>query len=176
MSSYLKNLAKPSDIQEHLGLMHGLAWSCRRVVELGFRTGVSTSAFLAAGAKVRSYDSDPFCRPFVQKLAKEYPKTFEWKLGDSRDVDIPACDLLLIDTDHTYETTLIELCRHQHMVSTWIVLHDTVKFGLKDRPPGKGPGVMTAIHYFLMASEQHSWKQWLHLNNCNGLTLLKRVD
>ena len=172
--SYVRNLADSSDIQEHLGLLRGLAMQCEQVVELGFRTGVSTSAFLAAGVKVRSYDIEHYpCRPFVQKLAKEYPDTFSFKVGDSREVDIPECNLLFIDTDHTEATTLQELSRHNKYVSTWIVLHDTVSFGRKDRPPGKGAGVMSAIDTFL-ADPGDNWMQWLHLINNNGLTILKR--
>lgn len=175
-SPYQEHLNRHSDIREHLGLLHGLARGCEKVVELGFRTGVSTSAFLAAGAEVWSFDIDyEGCRPHVRALAARYPDTFVWKHGDSREVEIPECDLLFIDTDHTYDTTLLELEKHERFVSTWIALHDTASFGRKDRPPGKGLGVMTAIDTFLEMPGGY-WKQWLHLPNCNGLTLLKRCE
>lgn len=170
---YSDHLSRRSDIQEHLGLLHGLAKTCDRVVELGFRTGVSASAFLAAGVRLTSYDIDAGCKPHVRHLARLYPDTFSFKVGDSREVSIPPCDLLFVDSDHTEETTLKELLRHNRQVSTWIALHDTVSFGRKDRPPGKGRGVMTAIDAFLALSD---WKQWLHLPNNNGLTILKRVS
>lgn len=182
MSSYTEHLARKSDIQEHLGLLHGLAMRCEQVVEFGFRTGVSAAAFLAAGCKVRSYDVDEKgCKPHARRLAREYPDTFEFKVGDSREVEIPECDLLFIDTDHTYWTTFRELCRHEWHVSTWIVLHDTVTFGRVDRRKSrtagrqKAEGIMTAIDHFL-EEPGGNWKQWLHLPNCNGLTLLRRVE
>lgn len=172
MNNYTRHLSKPSDIQEHLGLLRGLAMKCGTVVELGFRTGVSTSAFLAGGAKVFSYDISNTYKPYVLSLAKEYPKTFTFKVGDSRKVDIPECDMLFIDTDHTEATTLKELGRHRDKVSKWIVLHDTVSFGKKDRPPGRGAGVMSAIDTFLDANLD--WCILLHLNHNNGLTILER--
>jgi hypothetical protein len=173
MNSYHRNLAKPSDIQEHLGLLHGLAMECwRQVVELGFRTGVSTSAFLAAGAKVTSYDIDrEGCRPHVQELAKEYPITFTWKHGDSREVEIPECDLLFLDSAHTYATTKVELFKHCDRVRDRIVLHDVVTFGRRDRN-GDGPGIMTAVDEFL---RDQPWRVELFLMNNNGLCVLERV-
>lgn len=170
--AYQEHLNRHSDIREHLGLLHGLAMNCDQVVELGFRTGVAASAFLAAGAKLHSVDIDKRCRKHVQRLAHDYPDTFVFKLGDSMTCEIPGCDLLFIDTDHTEATTAVELERHEQFVYTWIVLHDTVSFGRKDRPPGNGKGVMTAIDTFL--SRHGDWMQWLHLPNNNGLTLLKR--
>ena len=173
MSIYQEHLSRHSDIREHLGLLHGLAMGCDQVVELGFRTGVSASAFLAAGTKLHSIDIDPKCKPHVQRLARDYPKTFVFKVADSCSFDqLRECDLLFIDTDHTYKTTLAELNAWNVQVNTWIVLHDTVSFGRKDRKPGTGPGVLTAVYDFLATSEE--WMQWLHLKNNNGLTILKR--
>ena len=172
--SFNANMAASSDIQEHLGLLRGLAMQCEQVVELGFRTGVSTSAFLSSGVKVRSYDIEAYpCKPFVRKLAAEYPDTFEFKVGDSRKVEIPECEMLFVDTDHTYATTFAELCLHEMMVSQWIVLHDTVSFGRKDRKPGKGDGVLTAVEHFLLEPGRY-WQMLLHLPNNNGLTILQR--
>lgn len=176
MSSYTRNLCKPSDIQDHLGLLHGLALNAKQVVEFGFRTGVSTSAFLAAGCKVRSYDVDKKCRPHVQRLAKEYPKAFSFKLESSLTADIPMCDLLFIDTDHTEATTFVELKRHHRSLTSYgcIILHDTVAFGRKDRKPGKGKGILGGLEDFIRTEDRASWKVTLHLKNCNGLTILER--
>jgi predicted O-methyltransferase YrrM len=174
LNPYQEHLNRHSDIQEHLGLLRGLAMQCDTVVELGFRTGVSTSAFLAADAQVTSYDLDPRCKVHVQRLAKLYPDKFTFRLGDSRQIEIPECDLLFIDTDHTEQTTWLELYNHADNVKMWIVLHDTVSFGRRDRPPGRGKGVLTAVDRFLTAPSQGDWVQWLHLTNNNGLTLLKR--
>lgn len=181
MNPYQEHLNRHSDIREHLGLLRGLALQGDQVVELGFRSGVSASAFLSAGAKLYSVDIDEKCRPHVQRLAKIYPDTFTFKVADSRTCEIPECDLLFIDSDHTEATTLTELCRHHGKVKTWIVLHDTESFGRVDRKPGPGRGVMTAIETFLEHQPQviddrkcAYWDLHLHLKNNNGLTLLKR--
>lgn len=172
MTPYHEHLNRHSDIREHLGLLHGLSKGLK-VVELGFRSGVSASAFLAGCDHLTSFDIDKRCKPHVQHLARLYPDTFVFKLGDSREIEIPECDLLFIDSDHTEATTLLELCTHEMHVSTWIVLHDTESFGRVDRKPGPGRGVMTAIETFL-AEPGDNWMQWLHLKNNNGLTILKR--
>lgn len=174
MSPYQDHLSRHSDIREHLGLLHGLALQCKQVVEFGFRTGISASAFLAAGANLRSFDIDSRCRTNVRHLAKIYPNTFVFKVGDSTKVEIPRCQMLFIDTDHTYKTTLAELRGHASMVDKWIVLHDTVSFGRKDRPPGDGPGVQTAVEAFLGGVAGEPWFQLLHLPHNNGLTILQR--
>lgn len=166
-SSFERNLGIASDIREHLGLLHGLAMSCDQVVELGFRTGVSTSALLASGAKVRSYDTSTKCRPHVKKLAAEYPKTFEFKLGDSREVEPIKCDMLFIDSDHTYECAMAELLRWAPHVGRWIALHDTETC----------PGVMKAVREFISCTHERvgKWAIRLRLPNNNGMTILRRL-
>jgi cephalosporin hydroxylase len=173
MNPYQEHLNRHSDIREHLGLLHGLAKSCDQVVELGFRTGVSAAAFLAAGCKLHSVDIDDTCKMHVRHLAKIYPDTFVFKVADSRTCEIPECQMLFIDSSHTEATTLIELERHERFVKTWIVLHDTESFGRGDRKPGLGRGVMTAIETFLEMPGSF-WALHLHLKNNNGLTILKR--
>jgi len=177
--TYIKNLARHSDIREHLGLLRGLALECDVVVELGFRTGVSTSAFLAAERpKVFSFDLLP-SGMMVNSFNSRYPKQFEFAIGDSRKIMIPRCDLLFIDTDHTYLTTLTELELHHDRVDKWIVLHDTTTFGDVDRGSKvrvKPQGIYTAIETFLLsAAADQEWEIQLRLTNNNGLTILKRV-
>ena len=171
---YVSNLGASSDIREHLGLLRGLALECDVVVELGFRTGVSTSAFLAAERPtVHSYDYAP-SQPHVRELTLQYPK-FRFYTGDSRKADIPECDLLFIDTDHTEATTLTELVAHSRKVKNWIVLHDTTTFGRADRKPGKGRGILAAVDWFLK-NPPLIWRVQLHINNNNGLTILQRIQ
>ena len=172
--TYTRHLAAPSDIREHLGLLRGLALECDVVVELGFRSGVSTSAFLAAERPVvHSFDLAPD-RKYVSDLALLYPKFCSYT-GDSREVEIPPCDMLFIDTDHTEATTRMELSRHSPKVKRWIVLHDTKTFGRIDRRPGMGKGIMTAIEKFLKTNPL-IWRVQLHINNNNGLTILQRIQ
>jgi hypothetical protein len=168
---YVNALSTKSDIREHLGILNALAMDCYVVVELGFRTGISTTAFLAAGATVHSYDIKKNDAR-VRALAKQYKKFNFWE-GDSRRVDIPKCDLLFVDTDHTWQTTFSELSKHHAKVKRWVVLHDTVTYGRKD-PSGKEPGIMDAIEDFIDINPQ--WKIKMHLRNSNGLTILEKVE
>ncbi|MEE8372659.1 MAG: class I SAM-dependent methyltransferase [Dehalococcoidia bacterium] len=171
-SLYVANLSEHSDIREHLGLLRGLALECDVVVELGFRTGVSTSAFLAAERPVvYSYDIAPN-HAALDRLQKAYPK-LRFVNEDSRKADIPQCDMLFIDTDHTEATTKAELEQHSDKVGRWIVLHDTKTFGRVDRMPGNGKGILAAVDWFLSF---YSWKIILHINNNNGLTILEEVN
>jgi cephalosporin hydroxylase len=167
---YLRNARHKSDINELLPILLGLATTCEHVVELGFRTGVSTSAFLAAGAGVTSYDIHK-CEPHVSNIKKLAGDQFTFIKGDSLKVDIPYCDLLFIDSYHTGSQLLAELIRHQPKVGRYIVMHDTKTFGEKGED-GK-IGLVWAMKEFYKVTD--SWKGKLHLSHNNGLSVMERV-
>jgi len=171
VTSYRRSLETKSDIQQHLGVLCGLAMQSKLVVEFGVRHGFSTSALCVAKAPVVSYDIVD-CEPHASRLRKEHP---HWKFiqASSLDVVIPQCDLLFIDSKHTYDQLFSELNKHHSSVRKWIVMHDTEKFGRVDYY-GKKPGIMDAIEVF--RSDNHAtWKLLLHLPNNNGLTILQRI-
>ncbi len=159
-----------SDVQEHLGLLCGLAGECKVVVEFGFRHGVSTSALLAAGPKVYSYDLTE-CIPHSNNLRKLHPN-FEFRRQSSLEAEIPLCDLLFIDSKHDYKVLSRELARHHCRVQRWIAMHDTHTFG-QSGESGGDPGLKRAIDEFLVANDE--WRLLLSLKNCNGLTILERT-
>ena len=176
MGSFKRALTTPSDIWMHVGLLHGLAKldSVLSIVEIGFRTGVSAAAFCAAGKSVTSIDIDP-CEPHVSRLRAEYPN-FQFIQGDSRMMQIPRCDLLFIDGEHTYETVLRELTEHSPKVLDYIVLHDTETFADHGKD-GSKPGLRAAIDRFLRSQTfPDRFERLLHLPHNNGLTILKRED
>lgn len=166
---YLKNLRTKGDIQEHMGILFGLATTCEHVVEIGFRTGISTTAFLASGAKVTSYDILK-CHPFASNLKKLAGDKFTFIQGDSRKVEIPECDMLFIDSYHSGAQLHAELVRHADSSRRLIVMHDTQKFGAKGQD-GK-PGLRSGINKFL--DFNHHWWVKLNLGNNNGLTIMER--
>jgi hypothetical protein len=165
---YLHNARRPHDISEHLPILLGLAVSCEHVVELGFRSGRSTSAFLAAGAKVTAYDTQP-CATEAAVIKSLGGKKFTFIQGNSLEVEIPQCDMLFIDTYHTGEQLLAELMRHHEFVDKWIAMHDTVTFG--ERGEDGKPGLVWALQQF----QKHAphWPIKLHLPHNNGLTILE---
>lgn len=163
---YRKNCQIPSDINEHLPTIHKYANMSDCVVEFGVRDGVSTSAILASSAK-RVFSYDLAYNNTVEKsfeYARLSGKNCSYNFGDSRLVEIDACDLLFIDTEHTYEQLIVELNNHHHKVKNFIVMHDTVTF----------PELNRAIDEFLYNNTE--WQIHKSFHNNNGLTILVRKD
>lgn len=173
-AEFRRLMAAGLDISEHLGLLKGLASNPKvtRVVEIGFREGVSATALAAAGKSVIAYDINP-CARHVRKLSRLAPK-FIFKQRDNLDAMVPVCDLLHIDGLHIYDQLLMELRYHSGSVTRWIACHDTETFG-KESQDGSKPGLMAAIHSFLASEEGEPWKILLHLTNNNGMTVLERI-
>lgn len=172
-----KNMASILDISEHLGLLRGIAMDpfVKTIVELGFRTGVSTLAFISTGKQVHSFDIKK-CQPArskLEKIAKEdwSPTNFRFQQADTLKLQPFDCDLLFIDTLHTYEQLKHELLTWGPHVSQKIVCHDTETFG-KVGEDNKKPGLRAAIDLFLATNKE--WRLLLHLTNNNGLTILER--
>ena len=173
MDRFRRLCGEAHDISEHLGLLRGLAMdpSVQTIVEIGFRTGVSATALATAGKPLHCYDIEP-CTSGVNKLKKLAPN-FNFTRGDSHRFTIPKCDLLHIDSLHTYRHLRQELRLHHAACSKWLVLHDTATFGLKGKD-GSQAGLLAAIREFL-ADEGKAWSAHLRLLNNNGLTLLQRA-
>jgi hypothetical protein len=54
---YLEACTQPSNINEHLPLLHAYALSCQHITEFGIRSGVSTVCFIhARPLHITSYD------------------------------------------------------------------------------------------------------------------------
>lgn len=170
---FLRLSGEPSDINEHLGLLRGLACDLRvrSIYEIGFRTGVSATALATAGKPLTCIDKDP-CVQSIKKL-RALTKLVHFVHGDSLTVPIMPHDLLHIDGMHTYKQVLAELRRYAPRCSTWIALHDTETFGEVGKD-GTAPGLRAAISEFL--AENQEWKLHLHLIHCNGMTVLSRRD
>lgn len=166
---YGKSLGQRHNIQEHLGFLKGLALECETVTEFGFRSGTSTVALLAGGAKVTSYDIKMW--PRVKSLRKIVPQRFKFVQGDTRKVTIEPCDMLFIDTWHTEDQVYAELKRHHDKVKKWIALHDTKTFGRQGEDK-KSRGLMFGIERFL--EEHEEWKIMLAFRHCHGFMVLWR--
>jgi predicted O-methyltransferase YrrM len=128
---YAARLAVWSDIQEQMPLLRDTArryWK-PTIIELGTRTGESTSAFLAGasatGGYVYSVDMGP--------STHEWLDTGLWHFLSADDMsDVAAewlpgeCDILFIDTSHRYGHTLDELRLYVPRVKPggMVLMHD----------------------------------------------------
>jgi predicted O-methyltransferase YrrM len=128
----------PSDIVQHLPQLHDEASTGDAVViELGVRSGNSTSAFLAAveahGGHVYSVDIG---RPPVPWHGHAQ---WTFTMGDDLTLvdDLPDCDVLFIDTSHHYGHTLAELKAYVPKVKPGgvVLMHDVEL----ERPDGAHP-------------------------------------
>ncbi len=164
---YMQHVFTQSDIQHHLPLLYSLARG--NVVELGTRTGVSTTALLAGveahGGTVFSVDIDPACA----KVAEGHPQWVFYQ-GDSRAADElmgkqigsdVRFSLALVDTEHNVEQVTTELSRWAAYMQPGgtICIHDPETF----------PGVRRAVEDFCKAK---GWPVTFVLP-CHGMAVIE---
>jgi len=168
-----KRLFEESDINEHLPLLFALATQCRTITEFGVWTGNSTIAFLAGQyyhpgfTMLYSYDVRD-CSDVLRSM-EGWPSWEFTKTDTSKPFTLPVCDMLFIDSLHTYDQVVAEL-EHATEVNKWIVMHDTVLFG-KDGEGG-GIGILTAIEQFLERNPK--WRKVINYEHNNGMMILER--
>jgi glycosyltransferase involved in cell wall biosynthesis len=169
------------DIREHLDTLTFYASKCKTIVELGMRSIVSTWAFLAGKpqrmvsvdiAHPDSYSFIPGASKLedVESLCIQNGIDFEFKLSDSRTVNIPECDLLFIDTLHDEDQIREEIKNHKDKVQKYIIFHDTTTFATSGETKGKD-GIWKPIEELINTQE---WVLVEKFDNNNGLTILKR--
>lgn len=169
--------ATPSDINEHLDLLRALASECEYVTEFGSRGGVSTTALLAAQPKsLISWDISPYgviSQTGVRLIEARGRTNFQPRCGNTLEIEpIEYCDMLFVDTLHTYEQLMAELDCHGMRAAKYLVLHDTVSFG-REGEDGSTPGLRAAIGRF-QNMRFPVWQAICDLQNNNGLIVLGR--
>lgn len=158
---YFRAVTKPGDV----------------VVEFGFETGTSAKVFLEAGAVVHSYDLDDRYGAAAIMKGDYYP-FFHFHAGNIRALqDIPDCDILFIDSEHTAEQITFEL-GFAHRVRRLILMHDTVTCGTEDwignNPQNRRPGgILGPIRHFLEAHPE--WRVVADFKHSHGLMVLSRT-
>lgn len=157
------------DIHEHLPTLRAYAEEVGHIVEIGTRTGNSTTGFLMGlsknGGEMHSYDIDKqnFTPPEIPNVSW----FFHQQNTHAEDCQIPKTDLLFIDGDHAYESVMKDL-RFAPQARKFIIMHDTSQEWAKDNQPG----VINARNDFLHRNP--NWKIREHFENCNGLSILER--
>ncbi len=164
-----KRMIVPTDIHEHLSILHMLTveFNLKNILELGTRTGESTIALLQAAKEidgfVTSIDIDP-CND-AKKIVNEYSLGKKWKFIQGDDLKInweSTIDHLFIDTSHTYEQTLAELKKFGSLVRPGgiISLHDIISH----------KQVFDAIKEYLETRKDLRFYKFFHNN---GLGIIK---
>lgn len=160
-----------SDIYEHCPALKRLAEQCGSVVEFGVREGVSTVALLS-GRPVRMLSVDLHVPPKqhrISQLAALAGVGWNFIQSNTLQIEIDPCDLLFIDTRHTYRHLSQELELHGGKASR-VAIHDTESFARhSDFGEGK-PGLMDAIEEYALRSGRviESIDR-----RCNGLTVIR---
>lgn len=184
----------PSDINQHLDTLQNLASQCETVIELGVRSGVSTYALLAGRPRqIKSFDINPIgpLEDIFNNHAVD--NNISWKFYNENCLttnNIDECDMLFIDTFHSFKQMSCELLLHGNKAKKYLVFHDTVTFGYNDElgdiklqylseslqafchslPDQKG--IMPAIEKFIIDFPQ--WKIYEHYKNNNGLLVITK--
>lgn len=173
-----------TDMWEHFPTLRSLASQCQSVVEMGVRGGCSAFALLAGLEQSHATDRwmiyldiNPCQNPKLEELAHQSNIKIDFVQADSRQVEVPECDLLFIDTLHTYGQLSIELALHNQKAAKYIVMHDVeAPWGHKNEADDGSPkeGLQDAITDFLMDNKTWRIKDWY--KNCHGLCVLERVN
>jgi hypothetical protein len=176
LEELLRELWEESDISEHLPVLFTLATASETIVEFGVRSGRSTKAFLAGqGWSPRqtclfSYDIHD-CSGRIDAEWTDNQTSWNFCQADTSTLStIPECDLLFIDTLHTYNQVVAEI-QHASRVRKWIVLHDTELFGINGEQGQVG--ILPAIDQFLERNPE--WKLLKHYRHNCGLMILQRT-
>lgn len=181
----------PSDINEHLPTIKEFASECENIIELGVRIPISTFALMMG--KPKTLISVDILHPnhfggghelnLAYECAKQENIEFSFILNDSVSFNFEKCDLLFIDTWHTYKQLISELITHQEKVTKYIILHDTTSYAYEDEanwaqsPESNFEGIVKtglwpAVEDFL--SHFPNWEVYKRYTNNNGLTVLRK--
>jgi len=169
---YLESKKEAIDIVEHLDTLEEYASRGDSVLELGTREGYSTTSLLKRCMYVTGIDLVRTTR--IKHLVEIMGGRFEFVQTDSRTYDSSiGFDMLFIDTCHQYAVLKKELEQHHKNIKRYIIMHDTVTFGLIDEFTFEQNGLLKAINEFLL--EHKEWEILEEYKNNNGLMILERI-
>lgn len=186
LAHYTAAAARRTAIAPHLPRLRALATGCAVVVEFGVKDGASSAALLLGADQVVSYDL--VRTPAALTLAALAGGRWEYRIEDSRRAPVTPCDLLFVDSLHTYAQTRAELERHADAVRQTIAFHDTITFGSVGADGESGHpqwtvtpghpvpiqclGIRPAIDELMM--RDRSWAIAAHYVDSHGLLVLER--
>jgi hypothetical protein len=125
-SIYRRHCEAGTAISAHLPRLRELAAGLDTVVEFGVKRGASSSALLLGAKRVVSFDV--IATPEAKALKEVAGERWDYRIEDSRAADVPECDLMFVDSLHTYEQVRAEAV-HADRARRYLVFHDVSTFG-----------------------------------------------
>jgi hypothetical protein len=197
LSKYEEVSSTASDIWEHIPTLYRYAIGCNSIAEMGVRYPISTWPFLHSlerGGRLYCVDIEDI--PSISgviNIGKTLGVKVTFLREDSAKVNLPEeVDLLFIDTWHVYGHLKRELNKHHSLVRKYIIMHDTtvdeflgesirMSYNIEKQVESSGytideisRGLWPAIEEFLI--DHPEWEIQMRYTNCNGLTILQRLD
>lgn len=120
--------SQPTAMGPHMERLRALANGLDLAVEFGVKRASSSVALLLGAKRVISYDIKD--TPYAQHLKSIAGDRWDYRLQDSRKATIPDCDLLMVDSLHTYAQVKAELEAHAGKARRFLVFHDVLTFGV----------------------------------------------
>jgi len=172
---YMELCNTPSDINRHLPTLRRYAEDSPRICEMGVRQIVSTYALLMGKPKEMVSIDRNNCKWLPLRKAVRGTTDFQFRLGNTLEIEIEPTDLLFIDTLHNYDQLKEELRLHGNKSSKYLIFHDTSTFEWIGESCNGGvkKGLWPAIEEFI--KENHHWELHQRYFNNNGLTILRRL-
>lgn len=189
-----------SDINQHLPTLYKYATKCESIFETGVRGVISSWAFVygllnnqKTNKRIFLNDIKPCNVNNLLSVTKKLNIKISYKWINNLDLEInETFDLTFIDTWHVYGQLKRELDKFSKITNKYIIMHDTTvdefkgetirckmnatkqssKTGIPVEEINKG--LWPAIEEFLQNNS--NWKIEERFTNCNGLTILKRID
>ncbi len=175
-------------IAPHLPRLRTLARGLSEVIEFGVKRGASSTALLLGAKHVTSYDIVSTIE--ARQLEQLAHGRWTYRIQSSLEAPVQKCDLLFIDSLHTFAQCDAELRRHAGLVRRLLVFHDTLTFGsvgadgesgrqlwdyrthLCQSVPADALGIRPAIDRLMMRDS--SWRIRSHHLDSHGLLVLER--
>jgi len=189
-----------SDINEHMQTLYEYAKKSETVFETGVRGVVSTWALLRGLHENSSNEKKIFVNDIekcdieeILHVANNLDVHFEYEWINNLNINIKEnYDLVFIDTWHVYGQLIRELHKFSKICNKFIILHDTTidgevgesirnNWNIQKQAKETGytveeieKGLWPAVEDFLNSNDE--WILEKRYTNCNGLTILKKID
>lgn len=165
------------DLNEHLLTLRDYARDADRYCEVSNRIESAVAAIASGCKRLELHNTE---------LNRGLNEVVNMATGEDKETDDPAlfiefdsrpsvavdgikdCDVLFIDSVHTYQMLIDELRKYAGSVSRYIIMHDTQVHG-KTGEDG-GPGLLPALREFMR--EFPEWSVINHTNTQHGLTVI----